>query len=129
MAFTYDVTTSRGQVRLLAIDSDLTYYVFEDAEIDAFLSIEAGNVRRAAAQALDTIASNDAYRVKKVTLLDVTADGVSVSAELRARAKTLRDQADKAEAAEDGGAFDIAEWVVDDFSFRQQMVNETLRGL
>jgi hypothetical protein len=129
MAFTYDITTSIGKVRLLAIDSDSTYAVFEDDEIDAFLSMEGNNVKRAAAQALDTIASNDAFRVKKVKLLDVTADGVSVAEVLHKRSAMLRAQADKEEASEEGGSFDIAEWVVDDFSYRQQLINNSMRNL
>lgn len=129
MAFTYDITTNRGKVRLLSVDSDSTYAVFEDDEIDAFLSMEGNNVKRAAAQALDTIASNDAYRIKKVSLLDVSADGVSVADVLHKRSAMLRDQADKEEASESGGSFDIAEWVVNDFGYRQQLINDAARNL
>jgi hypothetical protein len=128
MTFTYDLTTSRGKVRLLAIDSDSTYAVFSDDEIDAFLSMEDNSVKRSAALALETIASNDAFRVKKVSLLDVSADGVSVSDALLKRAALLRKQADADEASESGGSFDIAEWVVDDFGYRQQLINDAMRN-
>lgn len=57
MSFTYDVTTSRGKVRLLAFDTDSTNYVFEDAEVDALLSLEGQSVYRAAACALRSIAA------------------------------------------------------------------------
>jgi hypothetical protein len=40
----------------------------------------------------------------------------------------LRSQADRDEQAEEGGAFDIAEWVVDDFSGRERLAKEWLRG-
>ena len=44
MAYTYDPTTDAGQVRLAlgdasGTDGDATTYVFEDAEIDAFLGV------------------------------------------------------------------------------------------
>lgn len=42
MAFTYDITTSRGRVRLNLADTDATAYVFEDAEIDQLLSSDGG---------------------------------------------------------------------------------------
>jgi hypothetical protein len=129
MAFTYVLTTSIGQVRLLIPDRVSTDAFFEDAEITAFLALESSNVRRAAAMALETMASNEAYVQKAIRVLDLSTNGPAVAASLQARADKLRAQADAAEAAEDGGAFDIAEWVVDDFSLRQRIENEALRNL
>ena len=129
MTFTYDPTTSSGLVRLLAIDTSEDTYVFSDAEIEAFLAMEGGNVKRAAAQALDTIASNDAYTVKKVSLLDVSADGVSVAGVLHQRASMLRKQADTEDEQDVGGAFDVAEWITNDFALREFINNDALRGL
>lgn len=42
MAFTYDLTTSRGQLRFQLDDTDSTNYIFEDAEIDYLISKAGG---------------------------------------------------------------------------------------
>ena len=128
MAFTYDLSTDAGKVRLMVPDNKSTAYVFEDDEIDAFLGLEYDNVRRAAALALETIASNEAYVLKVIKLLDLQTDGAKTSDALLKRAKLLRDQADRADASEDGGAWDIAEWTVSEFAARERLNNQWLRG-
>ena len=128
MAFTYDTSTSAGRVRLLIFDTNSASYVFEDAEISVFLTLEGSNVKRSAALALETMASNEAFVQKTIRLLDLQTDGAKTADALMKRAAALRSQADTDEAAEDGGSFDIAEWVVDDFSARQRVTNEWLRG-
>lgn len=132
MAFTYDLSTDAGKVRLLIPDNTSTTtvsHVFEDEEIDAFLALEYSNTRRAAALALETIAANEAYTLKVIKLLDLQTDGAKTSDALLKRAKLLRDQADRQDASEEGGAWDIAEWVVDDFSARERLLNQQLRGV
>ena len=52
MAFTYDVTTDRGKVRLLATDINASAPQFQDNEIDAFLALAGSNIYRAGAFAL-----------------------------------------------------------------------------
>lgn len=128
MAFTYTLSTDAGKVRLMVPDNNASSYVFEDDEIDAFLSLEYSNVRRAAALALETIASNEAYVLKVIELLDLKTDGAKTSDALLKRAKLLRDQADRADAAEDGGAWDIAEWTVSEFAKRERLNNQWQRG-
>lgn len=128
MAFTYTLSTDAGKVRLMVPDNNASSYVFEDDEIDAFLSLENSNVRRAAALALETIASNEAYVLKVIELLDLKTDGARTSDALLKRAKLLRDQADRADAAEDGGAWDIAEWTVSEFAKRERLNNQWQRG-
>jgi len=54
MAFTYDVTTDRGAVRLLVSDTSATGYTWEDAEVDAMLSKASDNVWDAAAALLNS---------------------------------------------------------------------------
>jgi fructose-1,6-bisphosphatase/sedoheptulose 1,7-bisphosphatase-like protein len=130
MAWTYDVTTDAGKVRLLISDTDVTggatNAIFDDSEIDAFLGLGGENVYLAAAHALDTIASNEVQVLKVMTILDIQTDGAKVSTELRARAKDLRDQADKYADDVDGG-FDIAELVVNPQSYYDRLVNQALR--
>ncbi len=60
MAFTYDVTTDRGKVRLLIGDTDITPTTdaqFSDEEIQAFLDLASGSLLMAASYALESWAS------------------------------------------------------------------------
>lgn len=127
MAFTYDTSTPAGQVRLLIFDTNAASYVFEDAEIAVFLTLESSSVKRAAALALETMASNEAFVLKVIRLLDLQTDGARTADALMKRAAALRSQAAADDTAEDGGAFDIAEWVVDDFSGRERLMKRWLR--
>jgi hypothetical protein len=128
MAFTYDLATDTGKVRLLVPDNRAASYILEDDEIGAFLTLEGANVRRAAALALETIASDHAMTLKAIRVLDLQTDGPKVADSLIKRAAKLREQADRVEQAEDGGAFDIAEMGVDEFAQRERLTNELLRS-
>lgn len=57
MAFTYDITTDRGKVRLLIGDTVDAGHQFEDDEIDAFLTMAGGSILTAAGYALEAWAS------------------------------------------------------------------------
>lgn len=107
----YDPTTPEGQVRLLLNDVDDPNYVFADAEITAFLTLEGHNVKRAAAQAIDVNASNEALASKVLRTQDLATDGAKVAAAMRAHADRLRQQADAADEAADGGFFQIVPMV------------------
>lgn len=122
MAFTYDVSTDRGKVRLLCTDTLESNAIFQDAEIDAFLTMNT-SVRLAAAAALEVIASNEVLVLKKIINLDLETDGPAVARELREQAKQLRAQ----ESAI--GAFDIAEQIVDPFTEREYWFNQAQRGV
>lgn len=124
--FSYNVSTSVGQVRLLATDTDQANPIFGDREIEAFVALESGNIKRAAALALETIAANEALTLKVITLLELETDGAKTSDAILKRAKLLRDQADADEFADDAGGFDIAEMVVDQFTARQRLWSESL---
>jgi hypothetical protein len=127
MSFSYDVSSDVGKVRMLIPDRDYDSKFFEDEEIEAFLGLEESNIREATALALETMASDQAMVLKVIRLMDLTTDGQKTSQALLERAKLLREQALEEEMAEEGGAFDIAEWVVDDFSYRNRLWNEMLR--
>lgn len=124
MAFTYSLSTDAGKVRLLIMDTNASSYVFEDNEIDAFLAMESV-AKRAAALALETIASNEAFTLKVIQLLDLKTDGAKTSDALLKRAKSLREQADYDEESTDSG-FEIAEFVTDTFTARDRVWNEAL---
>lgn len=130
MSFTYNasLSTDRDKVRLLATDVDAANPIFTDAEMDAFMSLEDSNIKRSAALALETIARNQVLVLKVIRLLEIQTDGASVARELRMQADNLRAQALADEARTDGGAFDWAEMVVDDFSLRNRFVASALRG-
>lgn len=67
MAFTYDISTNRGRVRLNLSDTSATGYVFEDDEIDALLT-EAGTVDGATVGLLRVLLVNRARRVKSFSM-------------------------------------------------------------
>ena len=85
--FTYDTTTSRGRVRLLIGDtnaSDASKQIFDDDEIDAFLSLGDNEVYAASAPAcrsLATAAAGSSLVMKAEKLLEL--DRRSVSAHFR----------------------------------------------
>lgn len=110
LPITTDPTTAIGRVRLLCTDLDEVAPLFTDAQITAFLAMENSNVRLAAAQALDTIASSEAMVSKKIRTADLQTDGPAVAKELRDRAASLRDQA--AVVDDDGVpfAFDVVDY-------------------
>ena len=56
MAFTYDLATNIGKVRLLVPDNDSTAYDLQDAEIDYFLTDVGGSVKGAAVRACHWLA-------------------------------------------------------------------------
>jgi len=127
MTFTYDLATDRGQVRLIIQDTNETYEFYSDAEIDAFITLagnlEGNSVFNASAIALESWASNQVLILKVVTLLDVETDGAKVSAEMRARAASLR--ADAITSSSDAG-FEVAEMALGHWSWVEQTVNEAL---
>lgn len=120
MAFTYNVSTDRGKVRLLITDVQESNPIFQDAEIDAFLSLNT-SVRLAAAAALECIAASEVLILKKIVNLDLETDGPAVAKELRELAKQLRAQ------EENIGAFEIAEQIQDDFTYREYWLNQAQR--
>jgi hypothetical protein len=93
MATTYDPDTDSGKVRLLVNDVG-DPWVFQNAEIDAFLTLERGNIKRAAAQAIDTNATNEALASKVLRTQDLATDGAKVADAMRKHAAALREQAD-----------------------------------
>lgn len=103
-----DYTTPAGQVRLLINDTTAADPVFSDTEITAFLTMEGGIVKRAAAQALDTIADDEALTGKVIRTQNGTStDGTKVADALRKRAAVLREQADVELEDVDGGFYEI----------------------
>jgi hypothetical protein len=106
--FTYEVTSDTGKVRLLLNDVDADTAVFNDLEIQAFLDLEGGSVKRAAAQAIDTNATNEVLASKVLRTQDVQTDGAKVADAMRKHAESLRAQADREDdLSDDGAVFEI----------------------
>lgn len=94
-------------VRLLISDTNTgDAQLFTDDQIGAFLGLYAGNVHRAAAKALRTIAASEVLVSKKIRTQDLSTDGPAVAAALRALADDCLAEADAADAAE-GAFFEI----------------------
>jgi len=118
-----DYTTAAGQVRLLISDVDEANQILGDNEIAGYLArygtkaedpvSPRGPISRAAADALDTIASSEALVSKKIRTGDgLTTDGPAVADALREHAARLRARA-REEDAEDGvtgGFLDVVEF-------------------
>ncbi len=92
---TLDPAEPVGQVRLLTTDQDEAFPLHTDAQIEAFLAMEGGNVKRAAAAQLEAISTSEALVSKKISTQDLSTDGPAVAKDLRERAKLLRSQADE----------------------------------
>lgn len=130
MTFTYsiaDLTTDLAKIRRLINDVVEAEAIFDDEEIEAFLVMESSRYRRAAALALETIAGSEAYTLKVMRRGDLQTDGTKTAEGLLKRAALLREQDDSVESESDAG-FDIAEHVFDDFSARERIEKQALRG-
>jgi hypothetical protein len=103
-------SAEQRQVRLLISDTDTANRIFSTLELADFLSMNGDSVRRAAAQALDTLAANEAMVSKKIRTQDLSTDGPAVAEALRKQAAELRRQADQGEGDADSTGFEIAEF-------------------
>jgi hypothetical protein len=110
-----DYTSAVGQVRLLINDVDEPNLVFPDDQLEAFLTLESGSVKRAAAQAIDAQATNEALAAKVLKTHAKETDGAKLADAMRKHADSLRKQADRDEDLADGGfAFEIVDLVGDE---------------
>ena len=91
MAFTYDVTTDRGKVRLLIGDTVDSGHQFEDAEIDAFLTMANSSLLLAASYALESWASAVSGNMKTEKIGDYSY-GKDEAATKTALAKKYREE-------------------------------------
>jgi hypothetical protein len=115
-----DYATVIGQIRLLIPDTEQlenladpsasAAYVFSDAQIQAFATLYANNVKRAAAQAKLVLATSEALISKVIKTDDLQTDGAKLGAELRAQAKQLQQEADKDEADDSYEAFEVVDY-------------------
>lgn len=122
MAFTYDINTPRGQVRLLIGDTTEEGAVFADDEIDFFLELESNVVDLAAARALEAIAADKARTAIMLKTLNWTKDTRALPAALIAAAKELR------ELEASRPCYGSAEVAYTPMNAAQIIINKRLRG-
>lgn len=84
-----------SEVRVLIPDLDTANQIFSDSEITLFLSVANGSDLRAAAFAVDAIATNEALLLKKLTTDDFHVDGPAAADALRKHAAALRAEANR----------------------------------
>lgn len=104
------MTEALDDVRLLMADTDPAKRIFSSRQIARFLALNNGDVRRAAAQALDVIASSEVMVSKVIKTQDLSTDGAKVADALRKQAAELRRQADDGEGDAEATGFEIAEF-------------------
>lgn len=113
MTFTYTPGNSdRDLIRLLLPDKDEDNPIYQDEELDVYLALE-GNAMLATADALETMASNEAYIQKVIKLGDLQTNGAETAKALMARVKSLRDRALTLSNSDISNLFDWAQWGVD----------------
>ena len=110
-----DYTSPIGQVRVLIPDlrklEDLRdlrnepRYLFTDDEVLAFLAVNGGNVKRAAADACDAIGMDKALQLLVLKTDDKQTDGAKLLDAIVKRARALREQAKEDE--ENNLSFDV----------------------
>lgn len=130
----YTIDTSTGVITFLVAPPDLqtvtvdySWTMLSDGYYTRALERNGDSLKLAAADAIGTIARDQALLLKVVRLLDSQMDGATLSRELRQHENGLRKQAeDETEASEDG--FAIVEMVPDAFSYRDRVTATWLRG-
>lgn len=87
---TYDITTLTGQTRMFCGDTDTTRAIFDDAEINFFLSQSQNNTKLAASFAYDCLASNNSKLTALYVIGEYRKDLTKLAADCRAQADKLR---------------------------------------
>lgn len=112
-----DYSSPVGRVRLLIPDTTLLEdprdlraekrYLFEDEQIEALLEMCAGNIKLAAADAIDIIGTDVGLQMLVITTDDKSTDGSKMLNSMLARGRQLRNQAK--EEITDAIVFDVVD--------------------
>lgn len=118
-----DMATPVGVVRLLVPDlttdtGDATgAYMFSDGQLAALLALYNGSVKRAAARAIEIVATDQALLTKVIRTDDLSVNGAVLADSLLKQAKALREDADNEDSLLADEAFVIAyedaPWYID----------------
>jgi len=124
VAFSYDLSTDRGKTRLKIRDTDtadVTRQIFQDDEIDFFITEAASDLNLAAAGALDSIAANAALLAKMEKIGDYSINSTAMAAAVMKVAAHYRSLSEQAPA------FGYAEQTLSGFSYWDIVINELQR--
>lgn len=136
-----DYNTPLGQVRLLIPDTAMVTqarnpdtgapdyepaYIFSDEQIEAFIALENGNIKRAAATAIGVVATDEALLSKVIKTEDLQTDGSKVSAALLNRARLLRAEADDEDRDRINGDLEVVPMI--NCSYAGQYLDGTVHG-
>ena len=124
MAFSYDLSTARGKTRLKIRDTDIVNadrQIFQDDEIDFFLTEAGADLNLAAAGALDAIAANAALLAKMEKIGDYSINSTAMAGAVMKIAAHYRSLSEQAPA------FGYAEQTLSKFSWDEIVVNELQR--
>lgn len=102
-----DFNTTLGKTRLLSADLDEGSKLLSDEILQGYLALNGDNPYRAAADALDAMATSETLLSRKIRTQDLQTDGPAVALELRKKAASLREQANVAQALVDAGYFEV----------------------
>lgn len=125
MSYTYDVSNTRGKVRLLTgdITVDLpiyrTNYVFEDADIDALLDLNSEDVWAATADACRRLAADEVLGAVRLSLNGMSLDKTQVPKYWLDMAKTYDKKSAAGDVVEfvDSVAYNINEFGEDESEY------------
>jgi hypothetical protein len=126
MVDTYDLNTDVGKIRSLIPDRDITDPVFSDAEITYYFS-SSGNIRYAAATALEIAATQDVLIFKVMKSGTDSVDAAKGAAVLLDRARRLRQEEDDLLVTA-GGVLGVIEMGNGVFGYRQVVRNAIRRA-
>lgn len=106
-----DETLLVKHVRHLMADVGSTQYLTDD-QVRVYLDLNAGHVRRAAADALDAVATSETLVGKVIRTQDLQTDGAKVADSLRKHADRLRQLADaEDDKADSWDGFDVVDTI------------------
>ena len=107
-----------------SIQVEYSHVSFLNEALCTFLHLHGNDwdVRLAAADALDSLATQQALIQKKIKLLDLQTDGPALAMAIRAHAKALRDR-----VLADEPGFEIIEQIADGFGYREKIVKDWMR--
>jgi len=136
VTYTYDFTANATVARIRMRIRDRygpneADVLFTDEEIeDVYANLERSSIKRTCAYLLETIADDEALTQKVIKLLSLSTNGPATAASLRESAANLRLQADEEDSFNDAesGVWDTAEQVLDDFTLRERVYKQGLRG-
>lgn len=109
-------TEPKDLVRILIPDNEAVFgdakdeYLFEDADIEKFLEIANGSILRAAGLAMIAVGNSEALISKVIQTQDLKTDGSKLQSQWRESGQAMFDRADKEDAQNAAGYFDIIDY-------------------